>query len=180
MSVPAAPDAALLDTFAERLRAVDGEVATAAGVAAARDHITALCTEAGGGVVATEEAAPYAPPDAGRAAEPESIARAACGISVARLGVAETGSVLLAPASRQDRLIAVLPPLHVVVLHNAVLYASLDDAAAEMRTLMEAGAYASLVTGPSRTADIERVITVGAHGPATVHVLLMAEPLRDA
>ncbi len=165
--------AALLDAFAERLRAVDGEVSISSGVAATRDHIAALCTEAGGEVVASAEGLEFAPTGAVAGADHARIAHAACGISVARLGVAETGSVLLAPASRGDRLVALLPPLHVVVLRESALCRSLDDAAAQMAPLLDAGAYLSLVTGPSRTADIERVITVGAHGPRRVHVAVV-------
>jgi L-lactate dehydrogenase complex protein LldG len=168
--------ATLLDAFAERLRAVDGEVAVVPGVAAARDHIAGLCRASGGDIVATVEGIGYAPPGAGSAADADAqrIARAASGVSVARLGVAETGSVLLAPASRRDRLVAVLPPLHVVVLHATALCASLDAAAAQMGALLEGGgAYLTLVTGPSRTADIERVITVGAHGPRRLHVVVI-------
>jgi len=174
MTGPAASAAALLDSFAARLRAVDGEVEVVPGVAAARDHIAALCAQAGGEVVATAEGFELAPAGAVGDADPPRIARAGSGVSVAELGVAETGSVLLAPASRRDRLVAVLPSLHVVVLHAAALCASLDDAAARMRVLLAGGRpYLTMVTGPSRTADIERVLTVGAHGPRRLRVVVV-------
>jgi L-lactate dehydrogenase complex protein LldG len=166
----------LLDAFTERVRAVDGEVAVTPGVAAARDHISALCAQAGGDVVATLEGLEFAPAGAIGDADAQRIAGAGCGVSVARLGVAETGSVLLAPMSRRDRLVAVLPPLHIVVLHAATLCASLDDAAAQMSALLDGGgAYLTMVTGPSRTADIERVITVGAHGPRRLRVVVVED-----
>jgi L-lactate utilization protein LutC len=52
---------------------------------------------------------------------------------------------------------------------------SLDDGVGMLDAT--AAPYVSLVTGPTRTADIERVITIGAHGPAALHVLILAEPL---
>jgi L-lactate utilization protein LutC len=170
--------ATLLDAFAERLRAVDGEITVVpGGVAAARDHIVALCGAVDGETVATAEGLQFAPVAARGVADADtpSIARAASGVSVARLGVAETGSVLLAPATRRERLVAVLPGLHVVVLRLSALCASLDDATTHLESLLDGGsAYLTMVTGPSRTADIERVITIGAHGPRRLHVVALA------
>lgn len=165
---------ALLDDFAAQLRAVDGGVDVVSGVAAARDHITRLCEQAGGAAVATAEAAQFAPGASVADGDTARIAAAATGVSRALMGVAETGSVLLAPRSRQERLVSLLPPLHVVVLEAASLHASLDDAAQALRAASAQGIpYLTLVTGPSRTADIERVLTVGAHGPGRLHVVVV-------
>ena len=147
-----------------------------AGVAAARDRIAALCAKAGGTAVATAAASAFAPGAEVAGDDVAPIVAASTGVSRALLGVAETGSVLLAPASRRERLVSLLPPQHVVVLDAATLLASLDDALLTMRSVLAAGTpYVSLVTGPSRTADIERVITVGAHGPRRLHVLVVEE-----
>ncbi len=176
MTPVGASAATLLHTFTQQLSAVDGEVAAVRGVAATRDLIATLCEEAGGDTVTTVEGVEFAPAGAAADADAQRIARAGSGVSVARLGVAETGSVLLAPASRADRLVAVLPPLHLVVMRATTLCASLDDAAAQMGTLFgDGGAYLTLVTGPSRTADIERVITVGAHGPRRLRVVVVED-----
>jgi len=58
---------------------------------------------------------------------------------------------------------------------TAALVASLDDAAPLLRqlSLAEGGAFSTLVTGPSRTADIERVLTVGVQGPGKVMTLFV-------
>ncbi len=97
------------------------------------------------------------------------------GLSLARLAIAETGSVLLAEPSLDDRAIGLLVATQLVVCSTAALVPSLADAAPALRgvALQFGGGYATLVTGPSRTADIERVLTVGVQGPARVVVLFV-------
>ena len=97
------------------------------------------------------------------------------GLSLARLAVAETGSVLLAEPTLADRAIGMLSLTHVVLCPTAALVPTLADAAAALRAnaTQPGGGYATLVTGPSRTADIERVLTVGVQGPGRVVVLFV-------
>jgi len=103
---------------------------------------------------------------------------AAIGISEASLGIAETGSYLIAD-SLADRLVRMLAHRHLVVLDVARLVPGLDEAGAWLRDRFTgadgepAGRYASFVTGPSRTADIEMSLSVGAHGPAELRILLL-------
>ena len=97
------------------------------------------------------------------------------GVSIARLGVAETGSVLL-HSSSEDRRVELCVDVHVVLLDSAALAPTLDSAFAVLRDIAtHPPAYASLVTGPSRSADIERQITIGVHGPRALHVLLLED-----
>ena len=106
---------------------------------------------------------------------PRETSGAALGLSLAHLAVAETGSVLLNEPSLDDRAIGMLAAGQLVVCATSALIPSLDDAAAVLRAiaLRPGGGYATLVTGPSRTADIERVLTVGVQGPARVAVLFI-------
>ena len=101
------------------------------------------------------------------------------GLSLARLAVAETGSVLLAESSLADRGIGMLAATQVVICPSEALVTSLDDAVEALRAVARqpGGGYATLVTGPSRTADIERVLTVGVQGPARV-VVVFVDSLR--
>jgi L-lactate dehydrogenase complex protein LldG len=99
--------------------------------------------------------------------------RADGGISVAVLGVAETGSVLLA-ASAEDRRVELCTDVHLVLLDAATLVPTLDAALAPVREISaRPPAYATLVSGPSRSADIERQLTIGVHGPRALHILLV-------
>lgn len=102
----------------------------------------------------------------------------AIGLSVAALGVAETGSYAIAD-SLADRLVRMLAYRHIVVLDVTNLVPGLDEAGAWLRDRFTgadggpAGHYASFITGPSRTADIEMSLSVGAHGPAELRIVLL-------
>lgn len=96
------------------------------------------------------------------------------GLSLAGLAIAETGSTLLTEPSLADRAVGLLTLAQVIVVATNALVATLDDAAPALRRHALAGAaFSTLVTGPSRTADIERVLTVGVQGPGKVMVLFV-------
>ena len=73
------------------------------------------------------------------------------------------------------RLASLLPPAHLVVLPVGRLLAGFEELFADMGQLVGARSGALLVTGPSRTADIEMTIVRGVHGPRTMGVLLVDE-----
>ena len=99
--------------------------------------------------------------------------RADAGVSIARLGVAETGSLLLHSIS-EDRRVELCVDVHVVLVAADALVATLDDAFATLREIAtRPPAYAALLSGPSRSADIERQITIGVHGPRELHVVVL-------
>jgi L-lactate dehydrogenase complex protein LldG len=128
-------------------------------------------------ITATPEGARFAPAGALVGGSVSQVADAELGVSVARLAVAETGSVLLGSNDTRARMVGMLAKTHVVVVSARVLVASLDDAAATVRGLAAPGPdqlrYMGFVTGPSRTADIERVLTIGVQGPRALHVVLI-------
>jgi L-lactate dehydrogenase complex protein LldG len=103
---------------------------------------------------------------------------AAVGVSEAMLGLAETGTYAVADEFR-DRLVRMLAHRHVVILEMDRLVPGLDEAGAWLSRRFtdtdeaEAAQYASFITGPSRTADIEMSLTVGAHGPAELRIVLL-------
>ena len=105
------------------------------------------------------------------AAAPELVSE----LESAGVRVAETGSMLLAEATLEDRSIGMLSLAQVILCPVSGLVPSLDEAAAAMRDLALApgGSFATLVTGPSRTADIERVLTVGVQGPGKLMALFV-------
>jgi L-lactate dehydrogenase complex protein LldG len=101
--------------------------------------------------------------------------RAAVGITGALAGLADTGSVALLSGPGRGRLVSLLPPVHVALLPVTDLYPSLAAFFAAHPGLTRQASNLLFVTGPSRTADIEQVLTLGVHGPREVHVLLIPE-----
>ena len=86
--------------------------------------------------------------------------------------VAETGSVAVA-LPRAERGEALLSERLWLLVPGGELVATLDEAVERIDTLVRDGRpYVTLMTGPSRTADIERALTVGVHGPRELHVVL--------
>lgn len=108
---------------------------------------------------------------------PEAVRDAPLGVCLARMAVAETGSILLSEPDLADRSVSMLTLSLAVICPLRALVASLDDALAEIRRIAVApgSSFATLVTGPSRTADIERVLTVGVQGPGVVAVIFVAD-----
>jgi L-lactate dehydrogenase complex protein LldF len=108
------------------------------------------------------------------------------GISGANLAIAESGTVVVVTNEGNDRLVTTLPPIHVVVVGMEKIVETLEDAVAVLRVLAPSAtgqlqtSYVSFITGPSRTADIESALTVGAHGPAEVHIVLLDNGRTEA
>lgn len=113
------------------------------------------------------------------AGTPASVADAPAGLSGAELAIAETGSVLIAENTLEARVVGMLTLAHFVLVREDRLVAMLDDAAEILQQLTRAGSdqrrYITFVTGPSRTADIERTLTIGVQGPKTLCVILVAD-----
>lgn len=98
------------------------------------------------------------------------------GFTIADYAVAETGSVILDSSSEDLRLATMVSEIHVAVVRKSTLRATTNALEAELKALMvkdgKAPSYLAFITGASRTADIERVLALGVHGPLELHVLL--------
>ncbi len=100
------------------------------------------------------------------------------GISGCDALIAQTASVLITTVSAGGRALSVLPPHHVVVATRDQMLGTLADAYALLRNRYSAEhwpSFVSLITGPSRTADIERVLVLGAHGPKRLTIILISD-----
>ncbi len=109
--------------------------------------------------------------------DPAELLMADVGLAAGLLGVVETGSILLEWGSVDARLATFLPPICIVLLGCGDLVESLEEglAVTRLRILSTPGraSYLTWMTGPSRTADIERALTIGVHGPQEVHLILL-------
>lgn len=185
VSIPTAIEArierftACVEPLGVTVRRVAGSAQAAAFVAE-----TAREIESGAAVVSSELLACAPAFGAGMAAAglpnaaPTTVADARdrlLGVSLATLGIAETGSVMLAEWTLEDRAVGLLTRTHITVVRTGDLVPTLAEASVAMRevALRPGGGYGSFVTGPSRTADIEMSLTVGVQGPARVYTLFV-------
>ena len=95
------------------------------------------------------------------------------GITTARGGIAETGSLILWPDRHEPRTLSLVPPLHIAVLPAEAIHATLHHAMHGERWAADLPTNALLVTGPSKTADIQRLLVYGAHGPKKLVILVV-------
>jgi L-lactate dehydrogenase complex protein LldG len=108
----------------------------------------------------------------------EGAASAAAGVSEVEWAIANTGT-LAADFTRADRRLAsTLPPIHVVLAPTGAIQPDLPSLFKRLHPLQSN--YISLITGPSRTADIERVLTIGVHGPKRLIIVFADEIGRVA
>lgn len=96
------------------------------------------------------------------------------GLTGAFCAIAETGTLVLLSGAQTEASVSLLPETHIAVLAQSRIVADMEAAWALLRA--ERGAAMpralNLVSGPSRTADIEQTLVLGAHGPYRVHVVL--------
>lgn len=99
----------------------------------------------------------------------------AVGVSIALVGIAETGTLLLASGPEAPSSLNFLPETHIVVLTESDIVGALEDAWRELRRAHngQMPRTVNLISGPSRTADIAMTMFMGAHGPKRLHVILI-------
>lgn len=91
------------------------------------------------------------------------------GVTWAELAIAETGTVLLDTGPDRPRLASLAPPTHIVLVRENAIVAHLEEAMSQFAS----GRTSVLITGPSRTADIEGVLVRGVHGPGELIVVCL-------
>jgi len=89
-------------------------------------------------------------------------------------GIAETGSLILWPSRDEPRLMSLIPPIHLAVLQAEKIYNTFSEAIDEGRwTEKGMPTNALLISGPSKTADIEQTLVYGVHGPKQLVVFII-------
>ena len=94
------------------------------------------------------------------------------------VAVAETGSLLLWPSPDEPRTLSLIPPLHIAVLHESTIFETLFDAQRALHWSAGLPSNALMITGPSKTADIQRTLVYGAHGPKALVIILIRDGER--
>ena len=94
------------------------------------------------------------------------------GITRAQAAIAETGTIVLDSSCERNRLVSVVPPVHIAIVAASRIYATLADVLAMLQSGEEVSPVITFITGPSRTADIELTLTIGVHGPQELYVII--------
>ncbi|NOZ48641.1 MAG: hypothetical protein GXP37_01175 [Chloroflexi bacterium] len=186
--------AALIDVFEQALIAVQGQVTRVENQEAARDWLVNEFQKQGvqkilgwnftqlpvANLAASLQALgieliPARLSTATRQADLAALADIPVGLTGADAGLARTGSIVLYASNEQGRLASLLPEVHYALLPADRIYADLAAWLA-VPGVGERARHSSntvIITGPSRSADIAQTLTLGAHGPKRLHVLLI-------
>ncbi len=100
-------------------------------------------------------------------------AKADCGITSADYALADTGSLVLLASPREARLISLLPPMHIAVVPRDRILTGLDELFTLVPNPADVTSSMVIITGPSRTADIEQILVRGVHGPGKLAVVVV-------
>ena len=190
--VPDLPPADLVDLFLRRLSSVGGMGHGPLAGLAATERVVSLFVEGGveeylgwdysglGDVhqalaaAGLRRAGAWVPEaDRTRGIHQQSYLPLAGGLTGADAGLAESGSLVLRSGPGRPRFASLIPSLHVAVLSVDRLVRSLAHYAAQHPAAPEGVSNLVVITGPSRTGDIEQELTLGVHGPKHLHVVLV-------
>jgi L-lactate dehydrogenase complex protein LldG len=118
------------------------------------------------------------PSDLHDAAERRRAASAAVGITSVDAALASTGTLVMRASAGQSRAASLLPLHHIALVPTSKIHGTVEAWIASLRQsnrldeVLRAGSQLTLVTGPSKSADIELTLTLGVHGPGTVHAIV--------
>ena len=169
-------DENLLDRFRRELRLLGGEVQLVQRQSLAEEILNLLAARQVTSLIAWQRQ--YLPPglvdaleQAGIQVSSEPDPGAMVGLTGSSGAIAETGSLILAGGQGRPQAPSLLPPLHIALLERERIFPSL----AEFMRQPDIREFPSLVlvSGPSRTADIEMTLTIGVHGPGELHVFVI-------
>jgi L-lactate dehydrogenase complex protein LldG len=186
--------AALVPTFVDAFHAVRGHAHAVANEAAAVAAIAGIVRDAGATCVALaalpdglcdalvgalqSAGVEVLGPEYATDTLPLALDRPTIGITGMAFGIAQTGTLAEVCTDDAVRLVSGLPRTHIGVVYARDLVDTLHDAAPRLRALFlqhDSNVTVSFVSGPSRTGDIELVLTLGVHGPETAHAVIIGD-----
>lgn len=105
----------------------------------------------------------------------ETCASADIGITSVDYALAETGTFVMLSSPHEARLISLLPPVHIAVFSRSSILANLNELLSVVPKPADQTSAMVLITGPSRTADIEQILVRGVHGPGEIYAVIVEE-----
>jgi L-lactate dehydrogenase complex protein LldG len=169
-AIEAADEASAIDKIGELLRSLSAR-SVAVGEGITTDAATAAARLSRDGC----QVGAIGPQDGSQGSLKERLAAVDVGIVEADYAIGATGTLVMIGDAARPRSLSLVPPINIVLLRSTRI---LPDLAAVLRTVGPQTAVEHpivLVTGPSRTADIEKRIVVGVHGPKQLYVVIISE-----
>lgn len=105
--------------------------------------------------------------------KPQLFESVEAGLTTTRGAIAETGSLILWPTAEEPRTLSLIPHIHIAILRMDALYDTFLQAMREQGWAQAMPTNALLISGPSKTADIEQTLAYGVHGPKRLVVLVV-------
>ena len=105
----------------------------------------------------------------------EMVFNVDAGITSAAGAIAETGALILWPSDKEPRLMSIVPPLHIAILKADTIHNSLSEVMQKENWPAKMPTNVVLISGPSKTADIEMTLAFGVHGPKELIVLILED-----
>ena len=184
----------LAEQFIAKLESLHGHGYQAADWASAADIVLSVCRESEADCVALGNLAPELTEAVTRLCEgqgihaigpkyksselPDLIDGAQVGVGAAECGIAQTATLVETALDDAARLVSALPRTYVGIVRSGDLVERLEDSAGYLRNVFQENdknCVVSFISGPSRTGDIEMILTLGVHGPKNVHVVVVDE-----
>ena len=103
----------------------------------------------------------------------QACAAADIGITSVDYALAATGSFVMLSSHNEARLISLLPPAHIAIFPRSLILANLDELLSILPRPADQTSSMVLITGPSRTADIEQILVRGVHGPGEIYAVIV-------
>ncbi len=179
--IPQAEAEPRIDSLFAAVSKLAGKVYRADSAEDARKYIAALvsgCVAVASNAQVLRDCGITALPEVRSGFGSEAELRAACasadvGITGANYALADTGTLVLFSSRDEARMVSLLPPVHAAVVARDRILTGLDELLTVVPHPAEVSSSMVLITGPSRTADIEQILVRGVHGPGEIHIVVV-------
>jgi L-lactate utilization protein LutC len=170
-----------IERFCRALEALAGKTYVAGSKDAARDYAANLLngrTAVASGHKFLAECGITSLPGVAAGNEDRAELRRLCstvdvGITSAEYALADTGTLVMLASPENARLVSLLPPAHLAIIPREILLTGLEELFTRIPSPMDLTSAMVLITGPSRTADIEQILVRGVHGPGEIHAVIV-------
>jgi L-lactate dehydrogenase complex protein LldG len=154
----------VVEVFKQNLEAVDGHCIVVSNDAEVEETVKRISQGRGIGATSAELSI--------KNLSIKDLFKVDVGITYAQAGIAETGTLVLDSSVERNRLVSLVPPVHIAILHASQIFMTLGETLSALQGGDEISPAITFITGPSRTADIELTLAIGVHGPQELYVIV--------